>query len=349
MVYYTYYIICIYYSHGCILSTFIYAHAVMWNIFNGVRYNSQQDYFWYTIVCNIVLNILCPAFAIIGLLLFLHVVMYTSAGQIDFRHILSYMLASVKLVNGEVVHPPKLTFKYWMIGDLFYIRLRTPRGNPKQLRYYIDRTPATYFLAAVVVLAFTLAAWLCLEALLVETVTITTPITDDDCNGHTCVRGLTPVSCSDVLNITEKETLDCILFRIQLDILDSSFQVITAFLVYIGTVQLLRFIITTVSILLLIYTTKTWGVVLLICHILLFLALLVIVIMRDMDFASKAKLAALPILFLPMDLLILSGGVREVIQEPQRTRGIMVRPKQHFEGLQHMNTLNTLKDIPSEV
>ncbi len=323
--------------------------AVMWNIFIGVRYNSQQDYFWHTIVCNVVLNILCPAFTIIGLLLFLHVVMYTSAGQIDFRVILSYMLASVKLVNGEMIHPPKLTYKYWVIGEFFYIRLRTPRGNPKQLRYYIDRTPATHFLAAVVVLAFTLAAWLCLEALLVENLTITTPITDDDCNGHTCVRGLTPVSCSDVLNSTEKETLDCILFRIQLDILDSSFQVITAFLVYIGAVQLLRFIITTFSILLLIYTTKIWGVVLLICHILLFLALVVLVIMEDMDFASKAQLTALPILFLPMDLLLLSGGVREVIEEPQRTRGIMVQPKQHFEGLQHMNTLNTLPDIPSEV
>ena len=323
--------------------------AVMWNIFIGVRYNSQQDYFWHTIVCNVVLNILCPAFAIIGLLLFLHVVMYTSAGQIDFRVIISYMLASVKLVNGEMIHPPKLTFKYWVIGEFFYIRLRTPRGNPKQLRYYIDRTPATYFLAAVVILAFTLGVWLCLEALLVENLTITTPITDDDCNGHTCVRGLTPVSCSDVLNITEKETLDCILFRIQLDILASSFQVITAFLVYIGAIQLLRFIITIFSILLLIYTTKIWGVVLLICHILLFLALVVLVITEDMDFASKAQLTALPILFLPMDLLLLSGGVREVIEEPQRTRGIMVRPKQHFEGLQHMNTLNTLPDIPSEV
>ena len=323
--------------------------AVMWNIFIGLRYNSQQDYFWHTSVCIVVLNILCPAFAIFGLLLILHVVMYTSAGQIDFRLILSYMLASVRIVNGEMIHPPKLTFKYWMIGDLFYIRQRTPRGNPKQLRYYIDRTPATYFLAAIVVLAFTLAAWLCLEALLVETLTITTPITDNDCNGHTCVRGLTPVSCSDVLNITEKETLDCFLFRTQLDILDSSLQVITAFLLYIAAVQLLRFIISTVSILLLIYTTKIWGVVLLICHILLFLALLVIVIMRRMDFASKAKLAAIPILFLPMDFLLLSGGVREVIQEPQRTKGIMVRPKQYFEGIQRMNTLNTLADIPSEV
>ncbi len=102
--------------------------------------------------------------------------MYTSAGQIDFRVILSYMLASVKLVNGEVVHPTRLTFRYWMIGEFFYIRLRTPRGNAKQLRYYIDRTPATYFLAAIVVLAFTLSAWLCLEALLLETLTITTPV-----------------------------------------------------------------------------------------------------------------------------------------------------------------------------
>ena len=324
-------------------------HAVMWNIFNGVRYNSQQDYFWRTIVCSVVLNILCPAFAIFGIFLFLHVVMYTSAGQIDFRVILSYMLASVKLVNGEVVPPPRLNFKYWMIGDLFYIRLRTPRGNPKQLRYYIDRTPATYVLAAVVVLAFTLAAWLCLEALLVESLTITTPVTDDDFSGYTCVHGLTALSHTDVLNVNDTRTLNCVLFRIQFNIYHSSNELITAILLYIAAVQLLKFLATIVSILLLVYRSKIWGVVLLLCNILLFIAVMVIVtVMGSIGVYTKAKLTALPILFLPMDLLLLSGGVREVIQEPQRTRGIMVRPKQYFDGLQHMNTLADVSSSQSE-
>ena len=324
-------------------------HAVMWNIFIGVRYNSQQDYFWHTIVCSVVLNILCPAFAIFGLLLFLQVVMYTSAGQIDFRVILSYMLASVKLVNGEVVHPTRLTFRYWMIGEFFYIRLRTPRGNPKQLRYYIDRTPATYFLAAIVVIAFTLSAWLCLEALLLETLTITTPVTDDDFSGYTCLHGLTALSHTDVLNANDTMTLNCVLFRIQLNIYHSSTELITAILVYIGAVQLLKFIVTTVSILLLVHHSKIWGLVLLICHILLFIAVLVIVTVMDSIAAhTKAKLTALAILFLPMDFLLLSGGVREVIQEPQRTRGIMVRPKQYFDGLQHMNTLEDVSSPQSK-
>ena len=148
-------------------------HAVMWSIFIGVRYNKQQDYFWPSIVCNVVLNILCPAFGIIGVLLILNVVTYISAGQINFQFCYCYLLASVKIVNGVFIHPPKLTFKFWVIGDLLYFRLRTPRGNPKHLRYYIDRTPATYFLAAFVCIAFTLAAWLCLEAMLVERVTVT--------------------------------------------------------------------------------------------------------------------------------------------------------------------------------
>ena len=325
-------------------------HVVMWNIFNCVHYNSQQDYFWLTIMCNVVLNILCPAFAIIGLLLFLHV-MYTSVGQIDFRHILSYMLASVKLVNGDVVHPPRLTFRYWMIGDLFYIRLRTPRGNPKQLRYYIDRTPATYFLAAIVVLAFILAAWLCLEALLLEYRTITTPVTDDDFefSGYTCVHGLTTLSHTDVLNVNDTRTLNCVLFRIQLNIYHSSNELITAIFLYIAAVQLLKFIVTAVSILLLVYHSKIWGVVLLICNILLFIAVMVIVTVIDSIGApTKAKLTALPILFLPMDLLLLSGGVREVIQKPQRRRGIMVRPKQYFDGLQRMNTLADISSSQSE-
>ena len=313
--------------------------AVMWNIFGGVRYNTQQDYFWPTFLCNLVLNILCPAFAILGILLILNVVTYASFGQIDYRVIYCYMLSSVKIVNGTMIHPPKLNFKFWVIGDLFYIRLRSPRGNPRQLRYYIDRTPATYFLAAIVFLAFTLAAWLCLEAILVERLTITTPVIEDDCSGYTCLRGSTPVSCSEVLNITGKVMLRCVLFRFQLNIFTSSTELITAILLYIAAVQLLKYAVTTVSILLLIYRTKIWGLILLIGHIVLFIAVLFIVILSEsVDQPTGAKFTAIPILFIPMDFLLLSGGVREVIQKPQRTRGVMVKPKYHYAGVHHVNS-----------
>ena len=310
----------------------------MWNIFIGVRYNTQQDYFWPSILCNLALNILCPAFAMLGILLILNVLMYASAGQIDFRAMYCYMLSSVKIVNGEKIRPPRLTFKFWVIGDHFYIRLRSPRGNPRQLRYYIDRTPATYFLAAIAFLAFTIAAWLCLEEMLVDAQTITTPVRESDCRGYTCLHGLTPLSCSDALNITGTVALHCFLFRFQFNILASSNELITAVLLYIAAVQLLKFIVTTVSILLRIYRTKIWGLVLLISHTLLLITMLVIVILTDsIDLSSKARLVAIPIVFIPMDFLLLSGGVREVIQEPQRTRGVMVKPKHHFAGLHHMS------------
>ena len=313
--------------------------AVMWNIFIGVRYNTHQDYFWPTVLCNLVLNMLCPAFAILGILLILNVVTYTSVGQIDYRVIYCYMLSSVKIVNGTMIHPPKLNFKFWVIGDLFYIRLRSPRGNPRQLRYYIDRTPATYFLAAIVFLAVTIAAWLCLEEMLVDILTFTAPIKEDDCRDYMCLRGLTPVSCSDALNITGTEILHCVLFRFQFNIFTSSNKLITAILLYIAAVQLLKFTVNIVSILLLIYRTKIWGFILLIGHILLFIAVLVIVILSDsVDLPTGAKFTAIPLVFIPMDFLILSGGVREVIQNPQRTRGVMVKPKYHYAGFHHMNS-----------
>ena len=322
----------------------------MWNIFIGVRYNSQQDYFWPSILCHILLNILCPAFAMLGILLILKVVMYASVGQIDFRVMYCYMLSSVKIVNGTMIHPPKLTFKFWMIGDHFYIRLRSPRGNPRQLCYYIDRTPATYFLVAIVFQAFTIAAWLCLEVMLVESLTITMPVTEDECRGYTCLHGLTPLSCSEALNITGTVALHCFLFRFQFNILISSKELITAVLFYIAAVQVLKYIVTTVSILLLIYHTKIWALVLLISHILLFIAILVMIILVDyIDIPSKAQLIAIPIVFIPMDFILLSGGVKEVIQEPERTRGIMVQPGQYFEGLQHMNALADDQSPQSEV
>ena len=322
-------------------------HAVMWSIFIGVRYNKQQDYFWHSMLFKIVLNILCPAFGIVGLFLVLNVVTYISAGQIDCRVLYSFMLASAKIVNAELVHPPKLTFKLWVIGDLFYLRLRTPRGNPKHLSYYIDRTPATYFLAAFVCLAFTVAAWLCLEAMLWESVTVTTPVTEDDCSGYTCLHRWTPVSCSEAvhLNITDNTMLFCVLFRVEVNIYHSSNKLIAAVILYIAAVQLLKWIATIIAFLLLIYQTRIWGVVLLIGLILLFIAILVIVIETDsIDLTTKAKLVAIPILFIPMNFLLLSGGIKHAIQEPQRTRCIIVKSKQYFEGVRHMNTLT---DAPS--
>ena len=323
----------------------------MWNIFIGVRYNNQQDYFWPSIVCNLALNILCPAFGIIGVLLILNVVTYTSAGQIDFRVLYSYMLASTKIVYGELIHPPKLTFKFWVIGELFYLRLRTPQGNPKHLRYYIDRTPATYFLAAFVCLAFTLAMWACLEVMLLDSVTVTTPVTEDDCSGYTCLHGWTPVSCSKAvhLNITDNVILYCILFRVEVSIYHSSNKLIAAVLLYIAAVQLLKWIVTTVAFLLLICQTKIWGVILLISHILLFIAILVIVIEMDsVDLNTKANLTAIPILFIPMDFLLLSGGIKHAIQEPERTRCIIVKPKNYFKGVRHMNRLTDVLSPQSE-
>ena len=314
----------------------------MWNIFITVHYNNQVDYYWPAIVCHSLLNILCPGLAIVGLFLFLNAVSYISNGQVDFRGIFSFFLASVKLVNGEMVRPPKFTFKFWVIADLFYVRVRSPRGNPNHLRYYIDHTPATYVLAVFICLAFTLGTWLFLEAILVKNLTVTTPVTDNDCSGYTCVYGLTPLSCHEVaqLNITDNMMLHCTLFRFESNIINFFYELVIAILVYIGAVQLLRITVILVAILLLIYQTKFWGVLLLICHILLFIVILVIAVTTEsIDIPARVKLVAVPLLFIPMDLLLLFGGVREVIQEPQRTRCIIVKPKHYFKGLHHMNSL----------
>ena len=334
----------------CALTNFLMPHAVMWSIFIGVHYNNQQVNFWTTYVSETVLRMLCPAFGITGLFLVLNVLTYASVGQIDFRVLYCYMLVSVKIVTGELIHPPNLTFKFWAIVDVFFLRLRSPRGNPRQLRYYIDRTPATYFLASFIFLTFTGAAWLGLEAMLVDSLTITTPVTEDECRGYTCLRGLTPISCSEVLNITGNLNLFCVMSGIQFNILDSSYELIAALILYIAAVQLLKYIVAIVSILLRIYHTKIWGLVLLIIHILLFITMLAIAIEVDsIDILSKVKLVAIPILFIPMDFLLLSGGIKEVIQEPQRTRCIIVKPRHYFRGVRHMNRLAGLLSPQSRV
>ena len=318
--------------------------AVLWSFFITVRVSNQaSDLFWLVLVCHVLASFMCPAFAMAGLFLLSTVGNYITAGMADFTGLYCSMPA-VKMVTGEMIQPPKFIFKFWVVADIFYIRLRSPRGNPKNLLYYIDRTPATYVLAAIVWLALSFSVWFFIESIQVQTMILTTPVTEDVCALYTCLRNWEEVGCSTGANITDGITVTCIYFRINRDPISILTILLLAFAIYYSAGTIFQFTITMTSFLLLIRRTKLWGLLLLSGHVLLLIAMVIWVSLDEAILTDiKSKLVVIPIFLILVDFLLLSGGVNEVIQEPQKTRCIIVKPKHYSKGVLRMNTLTEVE------
>ena len=312
--------------------------AVLWSFFITVHVsNHASGLFWLVIVCHILTTFMCPAFAMAGLFLLSTVGNYVTAGMADFTGLYCSILPSVKMVMGEMVQPPKFIFKFWVVADMFYIRLRSPRGSPKNLLYYIDRTPATYVLAAIVWLAMSFAVWFFIESAQVKTMILTTPVSEDVCTLYTCLHNWEEVDCTGG-NITEGITVTCFHYRIETDLIRLFTMLLLAFTIFVSAVQVCKFTVAMISFLLMIRQTKLWGLLLLSGHVLLWIAMVIWVSLDEaLKPDIKSKLLVFPIFLILVDFLLLSGGINEVIQEPQRTRCIIVKPKHYSKGVLHLN------------
>ena len=318
--------------------------AVLWSIFITVHVsNHASGNFWLVAVCHVLTTFMCPALAMAGLFLLSTVGNYVTAGMADFIGLYCSILPSVKMVMGEMVQPPKFIFKFWVVADMFYIRLRSPRGSPKSLLYYMDHTPATYVLAAIVWLAMSFAVWFFIESAQVKSMILTTPVSEDVCTLHTCLHNWKVVDCTGG-NITEVITVTCFHYCIETDLIRLFTMLLLAFTIFVSAVQVFKFTIIMISFLLMIRQTKLWGLLLLSGHVLLWIAMVIWVSLDEVLKPDiKSKLLVFPIYFILVDFLLLTGGINEVIQEPQRTRCIIVKPEHYSKGVLHFNAPNEVE------
>ena len=102
------------------------------------------------VVMQVCLGIFCPVLLMAGFTLLGIVLEYATAGQVDCRILISYLLPTVKMVLTTTVSKPRKNLQYWAFSNGGCIRIKEPFGKVSQLRHYFDTTPATWTLMVIV-------------------------------------------------------------------------------------------------------------------------------------------------------------------------------------------------------
>ena len=301
--------------------------------------NSAMKEIWPFFLSYTLGGIICPVMLMSGIWLSITIISYISAGQIDFRVYYCHLLPSVNLVKAESVHPPKSLYKFWVLSNAFHIHLKSPCGNNKALRHYIDRTPTTHFLTAIIGLSFLFAASHLVHTNLGDLQLVQTPASSSSCQGgYECFESYNLVECANIANVTAGQTLLCFRFTItkkpSLSEITSSFG--TTASVYFASVYLFKLTITVVSVLHLLRHTKLWGIVLIVIAFLIFASSIIyMAVDRTGDPTVKLNITLVSFYVLTVGCILVGGRVLQVISEPDKCHSVIVSPEHYLEGLDY--------------
>ena len=284
-------------------------------------------------------GIICPVMLMSGIWLSITIISYISAGQIDFRVYYSHLLPSVNLVKAESVHPPKRLYKFWVLSNAFHIRLKSPCGNNKALRHYIDSTKTTHLLSAIIGLSFLFAASYLAQTNLGDLQLVQTPATSSSCQGgYECFESYSLVECANIANVTAGQTLLCFRFSItgKRSLSEIASSIGTAASIYFASVYFFKLTITVVSVLHLLRHTKLWGIVLIVIAFLVF-ASSIIYMAVDLtgDPTVKLNITLVSFYILTVGFILVGGRVLQVISEPYKYHSVIVSPEHYLEGVDY--------------
>ena len=301
--------------------------------------NSAMKEIWPFFLSFALGGIACPVMLMLGIWLSMIIISFISAGQIDFRVYYSHLLPSVGLVKAESVRPPKRLYKFWVLSNVFHIRLGSPFGSNKDMRHYIDRTMTTHFLTVVIGLSFLMATSHLVQTNLGEIHLVQTPATSSSCEGgFRCFENYNLVECANVANVSAGQALLC--FRFLITKKQSFSDIASAFgataTIYFVSVYFFKLIITVVSVLHLLHHTKVWGIILFVIAFLVF-ASSIIYLSLDLSGDPLVKLYITFVSFyiFTVGAILVSGRVLQVISEPNKSHSLIVSPEHYLEGLDH--------------
>ena len=301
--------------------------------------NSAMKEIWPFFLSYTLGGIICPVMLMLGIWLSIIIISYISAGQIDFRVYYCHLLPSVNLVKAESVHPPKRLYKFWVLSNSFYIRLKSPSGSNKDMRHYIDRTKTTHLLTAIIGLSFLFAASYLAHTIFGDFQVVQTPATSSSCQGgYKCFESYSLVECANIANVTAGQTLLCFRFSItrkqSFSKIASSFG--TTASIYFASVYLFKLAITIVSVLHLLRHTKLWGIVLIVIAFLVF-ASSIIYMAVDLtgDPTVKLNITLVSFYILTVGFILVGGRVLQVISEPDKYHSVIVSPEHYLEGVDY--------------
>ena len=276
---------------------------------------------------EICLGIFCPILMMAGLTLLGIAVVYMTAGQIDGKVLISYLLPIVKIVSATTVNmKPRKNMRFWTFLNGGCIKISEPCGTTSQLRHYLDTNPATWVLASIIVTSVLIATmYFVLYGLIVSNAS---PLTIDDCNEYNwiCYRGKTiirdEISCTEAS--TPANTTNAICYRFislrETDNVGSGLAGAAA--IYYLAIHIIPYMVYVILLLERLKKTKLWSLPILIlgaiCGI---LSVLSLVIFRFS--ISLLQLLLLSICLMAVGVLVGFSDTKVILEEPEVRKSII--------------------------
>lgn len=309
----------------------LYPLVVLWMIVVAYDFFNQATFqVWPFIVTELIVGLVCPIFLLIGSALLSIVIAFVTAEQVDLRIVIQRMLPSVVLVNGQTCDDNPTTFKFWVIVDQFYIKLKEPFGKLGQLRHAIDRNLSTWLIVLIGGLAMILTVSYFVNQTLVQALTV--PVQEylmesDICVNYACFNETNfayfDVNCSDVsaTNFEFTSFLHCfrfLEFGKDADII-TNLGVSVGF--YLATVHFFQIIFIVITILMHIKPTKAWGILMMVAGVGVFAGAMAVLfsprfttVQLDVIQVGQFFLVALYLVFI--GILLCTGTIHEIVPAP---------------------------------
>ena len=327
--------------HGYLLPLYHLLPVVLWMIVVAYDFTARTEKeVWPFIVTELVVGLICPFFLFIAVTLISIVMRFVTGDQVDPRAIISRVLPSVKLVQGETVKAPRETLKFWVISNNFYMKLRKPHGTPGELRHSIDSSISTWLLVFISGLSIILAMSYFLNQNIVTEMTI--PVEDlqsnpDTCQTHSCFRETNFVyipNCSNSTFFQGAMFLHCfrfLEFGQDTDII-TSLGITIGF--YLATVHYFSLIFIISNVLFHIRQTKLWSILIFLLGIGLFIGALVVLFSPHftdihLDIIKVGQFFLVAIYSILIGVLLCTGEVKEIVPVPIKRERLVADPK-HF-------------------
>lgn len=307
---------------------------------------NQSTQLWPFIVTELTVGLICPIFILIGCALLAIVIAFVTAEQADLRIAIQHLLPSVMLVQGEIHGDDPKSFKFWVIANHFFIKLKKPHGEVGQLRHAVGTNLSTWLLVSIAGLAVILTVSYFVNQSFVQALTV--PIQEfveesDICLNYVCFNETNfdyiDVNCSNVnaVDFTYTNFLHCfrfLQFGTNPDII-TNIGISVGF--YLATVHFFQIIFFVTTILMSIKQTILWGILMIIVGVGIFIGAMVVLfsphftqVRLDVIKVGQFFLVSLYCVFI--GILLCTGSIHVIVPAPvKKTAAVAIRSRSGSE------------------
>ena len=328
----------------CVYTILPYHSVVLWMIVVSYDFYNQATFqVWPFIVTELIVGLVCPIFLLIGVSLLAIVIAFVTAEQVDLRIAVQRMLPSVVLANGETCEDEPKPFKFWIIVDQFYIRLKKPCGELGQLRHAIDKNLSTWLIVLIGGLAMILTVSYFVNQTLVQALTV--PVQEyiqetDICMNYACFNETNfayfDVNCTNIeaTNFEFTSFLHCfrfLEFGKDADII-TNLSVSVGF--YLAAVHFFQIIFFVITLLMHIKPTKAWGILMIIVGVGVFAGAMAVLfsprfVTVQLDVIQVGQFFLLSLYLVFIGILLCTGKIHQIVPAPvKKTVEQFARPKE---------------------